>query len=125
MLWIFLALGCNNEVTVGYEAQPCLDWDFDDGESGFEVEQADGEITISRYGVIRGCDDEFEPLIDGDGTTVRITEAWTSAGGDCEVCFTPTVRIYDARPSDYDVFWFDESSAVTPVWSETIEVEDN
>jgi len=123
MLWMLLTLACSNEVTVGYETLPCEDWDFDEGEERFDVEQSADEISIGRYGVIRGCDDEFEPQIEGDDTTVRITEAWTSTGDDCEVCYTPTVRIYDARRGEYEIYWFDESSNVTPVWSETFDVE--
>ncbi len=51
-----------------------------------------------------------------------INEQWVDRGGDWEVCRVATVHVYDPRPDEYNVYWFDDTSAVTPVWSEVVDL---
>lgn len=117
MIWASLLLACAGEVVVGYEALACENWDLENSESTFELEVSSTAVTIARTGVFRGCGDEFEPTVAGDDGSIVIHELWTDGGGDCETCWVPTVHIYEPPDDASEVFWFDESSNVTPIWS--------
>jgi len=121
MSLLLLLMGCG-DVSITYDTLPCEDWDFENGESSFEHDTTGGDIVVWRTGVIQGCDDAFEPIIEGDGDIIRITEGWSSGGGDCELCMTPTVTVMDPRAGEYEIYWFDETSNVNAAWSETIDV---
>ena len=119
---VFLLLGaCGADVQVGYETAPCEDWNFETSESVVEVEQVDAGYQIARLGVTKGCDARFVPEFDANGYMLVIYEFWENAASDdCEACWSPTVILYDPPAGDYDLYWYDESSAVVPVWSEQL-----
>jgi len=108
-------------VQVTYQTEACEDWDFSsEDEEIFERVEDAGVVQVSRIGLIRGCDDVFSPDIEAEGWEVIIWEEWAAGGqsvDECSACRVAAVVMEGDDAAALEIHWFDESSAVTPVWS--------
>ncbi len=123
LLPLLLLVGCMESISIQVDTPPCENYDFDNPpEDGLEANLNEGDWQVYRVGVFQGCDDIFDPEVQGNGRSITVREYWVEqTEDDCELCFFPSIFIQDPASGVYEVEWY-EGDATEPVDVLTFEV---
>ncbi len=115
VLTLLLLVGCTESISIQVDTPPCEDYDFaNPPEDGIEVSQEGDDWHVYRVGVFQGCDDLFDPIIEGERNVISVYEYWNERTEDyCFACFYPTIVIEQPKEGVYEVGWYESGGATT------------
>ncbi len=80
-------------------------------------------VVVARPGRPAPCGGAFAPLLEADGTVLRVVEDWTGGDEACTACATPWIGLVEPPAGHWEVRWFDGPEHAVPAASVGFEVE--